>query len=248
MSFFDANVNDDHGENISRPAIRFHRGDLLNANPLLKAGCFQLPVEHFGSIVGDAWENILVPHAGGVSVNSYLLPKIHLAVLGFQKRWFVFKNNRTEYLSHYQDGAKGRLRLMGICKELYELGYEEPILVTTSGMNSKHLEDAFKRFKADVITTAARLARRRFPAYAFWMPLVVGPKQVVKQSQYITPPELDLNGSINQEVLETLFVGDEVLALAAAYWDEAQLWAQQGKPAQQAEPEPATEETLEEAF
>lgn len=245
MSFLDANTNDEHAENISRPAIQFHRGDLSNSNKLLKNGCYQLPVETFGSIVGDAWESVFVPHAGGVSVNSYLLPKIHLAVLGFQKRWFVVKNNRTEYLGQYQDGSKSRFRLMGLCQELYALGYEEPVLVTVSGLNGKHLEDALKSFKADVITTAARLAKRRFPTYAFWMPLTVGPKAAVKNNQYITPPEIDLNGKIDQDLLEKLFVSDEVLALASTYWDEAQMWAQQGKAAQN-EPEAEQEEAPEE--
>lgn len=247
MSFMDANTNNEHAENINRPAIQFHRGDLSNSNPLLKAGCYQLPVESFGSIVGDTWESTLVSHAGNVSVNSFLLAKIHLSVLGFQKRWFVVKNNRTEFLNHYQEGSKSRFRLMGICKELYALGYQEPILVTVSGMNAKHLDDALKRFKADLITTAARLAKRSFPAYAFWMPLIVGPKAAVKNNQYITPPGLDLNGKVDQDLLERLFVGDEVLSLAASYWGEAQLWTQQGKPAQ-SEPEAEQEEVPEEVF
>lgn len=247
MSFMDANTNNEHAENISRPAIQFHRGDLSNSNPLVKNGCYQLPVEAFGSIVGDAWESVLVSHAGGVSVNSYLLPKIHLAVLGFQKRWYVEKNNRTEYLDHYQDGSKSRFRLMALCQELYILGYEEPVLVTVSGMNGKHLEDAFKSFKADVITTAARLAKRRFPAYAFWLPLAIGPKTSVKNNQYITPPQLDLNGKVDQELLEQLFVSDKVLSLASTYWDEAQMWAQQGKPAT-SEPEVEQEEIPEVVF
>lgn len=229
-------VNQENAVQVLPPTIQWRRGDLTNPNPLLKNGCWQLSVENFAPLVGDSLPVVDVLHSGGVVVPSYLLGTIHIAILAYRKRWYTVNadNSITFLPPKFEDAPgniKSKLQVFALCRELGN----EPVLVSVSGMNSKHLQDAMDAFVKRVITPASRLAKTRFARYHFWLPLTSGGKQAVKNNQYITPPVMALDDA-GEETLRGLFVGRQVAAIAEEMLAEAQQWA--APKAEQTTPEP----------
>jgi hypothetical protein len=229
-------VNQDYAEMVLPPTVQWRRGDLTNQNPLLKSGCWQLTVENFQPIIGDSLEAVDVLHSGGVVVPSYLLGQIHIAVLAYRKRWYVAdaEGNVTwlKQGDQFPPGAKSKLQVWALCKELNA----EPVIVSVSGMNAKHLQDAMQDFVRKVITPASRLAKTRFGRHHFWLPLATQGRLAVKNNQYVTPPGLALRDS-NPETLRALFTGKEIAGYAESVIPEAQEWAKgvaDQQPGQQA--------------
>ena len=112
MSFMneDLQVNEEYTTNFLPPVIQWHRGDLKDQNPSLKNGCWQLPRENFEVLVGNHLPLIDVVHGGGTIVTSYLLDKIHIAILAWKKRWYVMdEKQQKKYLPGYVEGARSNL-------------------------------------------------------------------------------------------------------------------------------------------
>lgn len=232
MSFQDIQIDETHAAELSCDYIQYRRGDLKNENQLLKNGCFLLPVDTFGSVVGNALPVAQVSFGAGATKGAYLLSVIHIAPLAVWKRWFVYEGDRIRYLDagEYTEGAKSHFKILGVVRELVEAAdFTDPIYITTKGMNAKHLEDAFKQFKSDVVGMAKRMTKKRFSTYHFWMPVTNGPREETKKGSYITPPKLALD-QITEEIVERLYIGDELVPVIADYYSEAQEWAKKGKP------------------
>lgn len=219
-------INEENAVTVLPPTIQWRRGDLTNPNKLLKNGCWQLTVDNFASLVGDSLPAVDVLHGGGVVVPSYLIEKIHIAVLAYRKRWYTVNadNSITFLPPKFEEptvNVKSKLQIWCLCRELNN----EPVLVSVSGMNSKYLLDAMDAFIKRVITPASRLAKARFARYHFWLPLATFGKQAVKNNQYITPPALALD-EINEDVLRSLFTGKDVALQAELSMNEAVAWSQ----------------------
>ena len=218
-------VNENEAVTVFPPTVQWRRGDLTNANALLKHGCWQLAMENFISIAPASWEPVDVVHAGGAIVTSFLLREIHLAIVAYRKRWFYLDpENKPIYLPPNFDASgksiKSRVQIWALCKELDN----QPVIVSTAGMNSKFVLDAMDAFIKQVITPASRLAKIRFARYHFWLPLATAGKQATKNNQYITPPVMSLE-KINDDILRGLFTGKEVATLAEAELPAAKEWA-----------------------
>ncbi len=214
-------VNDDNTLDLAPPTIQWHRGNLTDSNPSLRNGCWQLPVDSWEAVLGDSLPQVEVIHAGGVSVRSYLIDTISVAILSWKKRWFTpDQDGRPNYLGGYEDGAKSKLQYWVLVKEL---GAEAAIL-TVSGMNAKYLSEAVQAHVKKVIQPGSQLAKRSFGRHHFWLPLATLGKVGVKNNQYITPPGLALK-DINQDVLKSLFTGQEVAEKAEVMIPQAKKWA-----------------------
>lgn len=218
-------VNEEEAVSVLPSTIQWRRGDLTNVNPLLKNGCWQFPMEHFASIAPPVWEPVDVLHSGGETVTSFLQEKIHLAIVGYRKRWFYKVEDKKVYLpaNFVNDGKKisSTLQIWAICKELDN----EPVLVSVSGLNSKAMEEAMNVFIKQIVTGASRLAKTRFARYHFWLPLVTSPKQVTKEKTYVTPPQIAMTIPVSNEFLRSLFTGKDVALLAEAELPACKEWA-----------------------
>lgn len=219
------------GENavmVLPPVIQWHRGDLTNANPALKNGCWQVTQEQAGAILGDTAPVADVLHSGGVVVPSYIFPQIHVLVLAHRKRWFYRDGEKTIWLApgaEFPKGAKSKVQVYVICKELNG----EPALLTASSLNAMHLERAMNDFVKKVITPASRMSKAPFGRHHFWLPLASAGKwtnEVLKQNgQYITPPVLGLPEQVTVDVMKSLLAGREDVVFAESVIPEAREWA-----------------------
>lgn len=231
MSFQNARFNEENSIKLARLFIQWRRGDLTNKDERLKRGCWQFMADQWQPIIGNKMDIVQCVHAGGEVKPSYLFGMLHIAVLSYQKLWTVEEGGEVRYLGkgEYQAGARGKFRIFGLVKELLELGYDQPVILTTSGLNSKSMGDGVLVHRNSVVATASKIAKAAFPMYTFWLPVGAGEKQVTRNNQYVTPPEPKL-GTITQELLETLFVGQDVIDLAEQYFAEAQEWAKPPQP------------------
>lgn len=247
MSFQNARFNESNGIQLDRPFAQWRRGDLTSQDERLSKGCWQLTEEQWGAIVGKKIDLVNCVHSGGVVLPSYVLGTIHVNVLAYQKLWWIQDGDQTRYLSkgEYQAGARGKFRIFGLIKELVALGYDQPAVITSSGLNSKALGDAVLVHKNSVVAAASKIAKRAMPLYSFWLPIGAGEKQATRNGQYVTPPEPKL-GAITQELLESLYIGQDLIDIAEQYFAEAQEWAKPPQPVASDNGRP--EEPPEEAF
>lgn len=217
-------VNEENAISVLPPIVQWHRGDLTNVNALLKNGCWQFPMEIFAGLAPAEWGPVDVIHSGGEVVTSFLQDKIHLAIVGYRKRWFYKLDGKKIYLPpKFENNGKkisSNLQIWAICKELIN----QAVIVSVSGTTSMAVEEAMNSFVRQVVTGASRLAKTRFARYHFWMPLVTSPKQVTKENTYITPPQLALP-EISEDVLRSLFTGKIVAELAEAELPACKEWA-----------------------
>lgn len=221
--FMNASVNPDHGLQITPPVVQWRRGDLTNENPLLRDGCWQLPVENFQGIVPDNFKVFKLVHSGGKIVESYIMDKIHIAVLFWKKRWYREGPNGPIWMPkdfEYESGIKSRLQVWALIRELDAI----PVMVSVAGLNSQSLELAINTFAQKIIIPASRQAKINFARYHFWLPLVAGPTTPARNNQYVTPPVMAL-ADFSVETMRELFVGKLVAGMAELMMPQAEAWA-----------------------
>lgn len=212
-------INNENTLELTPPVIQWRRGDLVSRDPLLKGGCWQLPVEQFEAVVGDKLPVVEVLHSGGKVVPSYLLGTLNVLLLAWRKSWIKIVDDQVQYLAGYEEGAKGKLQCWVLAKEL---GLE-PALLTASGLNSKYLNEAIQAFRQRVIAPASQIAKRGFGYHHFYLPLSTQGKITTTQNQYVTPPGLGIV-EINREVIISLFAGQEAGLVAEGFVAEAKRW------------------------
>lgn len=213
-------VDESQAELVLPPLIQWHRGDLQNVNPLLKNGCFQLPVERYSL---DSVEPVDVLHGVNV-IPSYLFGGLSLAILAWRKDWLTGRGQESRLQLKFDPDVRAwsRIQVWAMVKQLGNAQF----VLTFSRSNSIGIEDAIKQFRSVVIGAASQKARKNFPLYSFWCQ--VGPdkpKKFEKEGTYATPPKFIINGAMNDEMMSSLFVGRELVEVAAAAYPVAKEWA-----------------------
>ena len=214
-------VNQEDAVKVLPPTIQWRRGDKVNAEPFLKFGCWQLPKENWPMPLGDPWKEADCQHGGNVVVPSYITGVIHIAVINWRKQWFVMENDKRVFVKTFTEGARSVMQYYALVKEMNN----EPMIITTSGLNAMNLENAVRGFAKQVIAPAGRMAGTQFGYYHFWIPLKTQGVKDTKQGQYVTPPGLALK-DINVDVMRSLFTGKDIGDLASGFVAEAKDWAE----------------------
>lgn len=217
------------------PLIQWRRGDRESGNELLAGGCFELPADRYE--VADM-ETVGVMHKGE-SKPAYLFKGLHMAVIGWRKDWFTGQGDDRKPVNNYDPNVRAwsRIQAQVLVKELGG----ELFMITFSGSNSIGFENALQQFRQEVVAKAQVKAKRKFPLYAFWMP--VGPddiKEFKKHGTWATPPKLYLKTPVEKdETIANLYVGNELALRGVELFDEVKAWAErdfsQPQPHQQAQ-------------
>ena len=82
-----------------------------------------------------------------------------------------------------------------------------PVVFTFSGLATRYFSNTLNAFRQQVIAPASALAKRKFPLYAFWVPVKAGEQvEVGKQSAsiFITLPLVSLLSTVLAYLLATL--------------------------------------------
>jgi len=212
-------IDDSLGAAPQYPMIYWY-GNQQQQVPKFPVGAFQispqqieLPDEKLHNITGF----------DGSIRQSYLFKTLHVALIGkISDEW-------VEY-----EGRKSRqVRAFCFVKELMDLGFTEPVVISIRNFNGGEFINAANSFKP-YPALAGELAGRKYTFFEFWMPLVGAEsmKSVGKnQKSNIRPVSIDkATYPLDVKSLEKLFVGDELKTLFIKAVPEQIDWhAEQGQ-------------------
>ena len=144
----------------------------------------------------------------GKTENGWGFQQIDLAILAETFFWEHRQDgrqrfHRNEYRLRQQRGAgeerelRGRIYILGVARQLFELGATEPVLLTVRGAASRQFASLLRERLAPIVDTATRMRNQRghsgpVPREAFWFPVTPGPMTRVggeegKQSEMVLP-------------------------------------------------------------
>lgn len=233
----DAQFDEGHAASAGYPYIQWVTGDprLAALHPVLGSGGFAMMQEQFATVAGgrsvDGWTpgNLTF---GATTKEAMLAPSLSFSMLARRFRWEMQgSNGKKQPIGEYVAGARGRQHILAFVKGLEAAG---PILLTLVGMSGKAFSDLAKEHVNSILSAAQSATSRRWPQYAFWMPVRAGQRISVGQGQrssYITPPApaWQMNGDSAARTTEArrLFVGQALLDMCAKRWDEAKAWREE---------------------
>ena len=163
---------------------------------------------------------------------------VEMVVIASRLDWY-FKTERggkerKEFLPEYTDGAKARNRWLVFVK-----GAEEwhkingPVMLSMYGVNGFMMaRDVIQSF-GKLRNKLGSIYKTKLDDYTFNMPTAPGPSQKANPDHptLITPPTLNIPDEFeNEQAMIAWFggqyIGDDMMKVAAKYWDECQEWAQ----------------------
>jgi len=243
-------VREEHAQATPRfPFIQWINGNtgLKRVHEVLASGGFGMPVEQFAAasadgVVPDSFASGPIIHKSGKETDAFLTNQLSVAVLATRFRWVTLMGGQSVYHNDYRAGARGKMQALVLVKDFDTL---TPVMLTFSGLATRYFSNTLNAFRQQVVAPASALAKKKFPLYAFWMPVKAGDHVEVGQqgaASFITPPvpgwdtEAVKDTEQRRELLRGLFVGQEVLDRAAALWDDAQAWGKRWKNTLEAVP------------
>ena len=118
-------------------------------------------------------------------------------------------------------------------------GLDYPCVLASKGMTGMALGDALKTYRQRVLRPAEKRQKRALPLWSFWMPLSTEKDNRNKvvytdtgHGSKVTRPVLTLPDMDEDDLLETLFVGADVLARGVDLRAEYEVWFKERRSAQ----------------
>lgn len=197
---------------------------------------WEFPLKYWaGSTIEMEYELVEVDHGAEVE-HGFLLDTIHISVIAWRYTWErPGEGGRMIYSASpdFEASNEWSKRYNFLCL-IRETGDDEPTIITAKGYTGEFLYNALNQGRKRTLKLARKLTGRQFPGYLFWIPLTAGEKRMVgkEQKSPIYPPapiayevnELDTEGL--SDLLQSLYVGDNIKALFASYlYTDGQTWA-----------------------
>ena len=162
---------------------------------------------------------------------GYEVHRLTLALIGKREQAFEPETapdgtKRRKFLPDWRPGAQ--IYNEWLC---FIEGLDYPVVLCSKGLTGKALALALKGFKTRVHKPGERMAKRQLPPWSFWLS-VEGEKTRNGQPFYadtghgsfVTPPVLVLPDLPEAELVETLFVGPDLLAKGIDVRAEYEAW------------------------
>jgi hypothetical protein len=195
---------------------------------------------------------------------GYAAERLCILVIRQRLQWYIDHplpngQRRTEWLTKYQDGARGRTDILCLAE-----GIDGPVVLSVKGTTGRALSQkpgkehpggVIPQFQRAVIDLAGRKFRRTLPLYAFWLPISTkrdGKGSIAYEDtgygSFVTPPALALpSEAAGESLLDMLYPGDELVQQAAEIWRQHEAWSRELRGNAPAEPDadaaPMTDET-----
>ena len=195
----------------------------------------------------DHWTNVPFPISGLVTADIFLDGGKKLSVLGSRSllvapigmRQFssVFdqNTNQTRRVAPFTPGARPGLQVLCV------LGYKDvnkviqvwaPIMITAKGFQVNHVQKAFASWQKTIFPVIKRMIHDADSSVSnlFWMSIgTFGPELKQEyvgsgQRMPITPVSAFMPETVDEEVLERLYVGDQVAEFMADLSSESAEW------------------------
>jgi hypothetical protein len=203
-------------------------------------------------------EQVTIRHGGGNTVTHWALPTAALFVLADGVQTMAEMRTTPDRYGiafgwrELPDGRKqSQLRMRVLPRELLEVGYDRPLLISIKSTLTGDMIDALMAQYAVLDAAQAEQQRggktvRELPFYAFSLPLGPG-KEVARgrgQTKEIIPIVAQIPDPLTREYLTTHYIKKEWVALIERRIDETVAWSvaqsmQLAADVEEAEQEPA---------
>jgi hypothetical protein len=209
-------------------------------------GAFEIPLDNFDPAVDLASrvtkEVVVAGTARPVEVRqvrhgqgrepAVVATGLHFAFVAQQTELFRKDGTRA---AAFGPGVHSRNRYLGVCRELWQAGYEGFVTLTVKSTSAGHLNAVRKALRgylkaASRLLSAARGTRTDLPAYAVWVPLYIDPAEAVGDEGgavapigHALPDEATL-GDVRGRLIPTA-----VRDFIQAHLDEVAAWKARGQ-------------------
>jgi hypothetical protein len=183
------------------------------------------------AIPGD-WKQVTIASRDGGEFEAYTTRSIFVAPIGKRLSWLHDGKRSAEYV----EGGRRHLQVLAYMAEgRGENGSKQfvpwgPVVLTAKGYQARNLLDAFSRWEKATSIMRWKMAPG-VPAWCFYMALGTFGKE--RQSvnvgkpgaqSPITPITVFIHDRFNEDLLASLFVGNEVTAIMSDLQDQASDW------------------------
>lgn len=210
-----------------------------------KADDLQTTADQQGLAIPKDWKQVTIASRDGGEFEAYTSRSIVVAPIGKRESWLHDGKRSTEYI----EGGRRHLQVLAYLAETKgENGSKEftpwgPVVLTAKGYQARNLLDAFARWDKATSQIRWKIAPG-VPAWCFYMTLGTFGKErqavnVGKPGAQspITPITAYIYERFNEDLLNRLFVGNDVVATMAALQDQGADWLKAWKVNLVVEPE-----------
>ena len=197
-----------------------------------KADDLQAVTQHQSLSIPENWKQVTIASRDGGEFEAYTSRTITVAPIGKRESWLHDGKRSTNYI----EGGRRHLQVLTYMAETQgnnganQLTPWGPVVLTAKGYQARNLLDAFARWEKATSQLRWKLAPG-IPAWCFYMTLGTFGKerQVLNVGKPgaqspITPISAYLPASMSEEVLQNLFVGNDVVEMMANLQDQAGDW------------------------
>ncbi len=188
--------------------------------------------EQAGVPIPQDWKQVTISSRDGNEYEAYTTRNIIVAPIGKRESWIVEGKRSAEYI----EGGRRHLQVLAYMAEARgENGAKVfvpwgPIVLTAKGYQARNLLDAFNRWNKATASIRYKVAPG-VPAWCFYLSLGTFGKErqaisVGKPGTQspITPIGAYIPERFTEELITSLFVGEEVAAKMAELQDQASDW------------------------
>lgn len=188
--------------------------------------------EQQGLSIPQEWKQATISTRDGDEYEAFTSRHVIVAPIGKRESWLL----DGQRFANYVDGARRHLQVLSYLAEAVgENGNREyipwgPVVLTAKGYQARNLLDAFTNWEK-ATAPARRVVAPGVPAWCFYLALgtfererySINVGQPGRQSP-ITPISAYIPEKITEELVSSLFVGNEVATAMADLQDQASDW------------------------
>jgi len=215
-----------------QPSYRSQGGALYYGGWASKSEDLQSMMDQVGLTVPQDWKQVTIASRDGGEFEAFTTRSVLVAPIGKRESWLVDGKRSPDYV----EGGRRHLQVLAYLAEAKgSNGARQyvpwgPVVLTAKGYQARNLLDAFAKWEKATAQIRWKAAPG-VPAWCFYMALGTFGKdrQAINVGKPgaqspITPVSAYIHDRFNEELMASLFVGNDVAAIMADLQDQASDW------------------------
>ncbi len=226
--------------NDQPPRIWWHNGDKKTKTP----GSFYTKIDELGEAPGEPWQ----PDDRFDNEEGFSAKQLNIAIIGHRGQ--AYRQDGADsprvWLRQYEPGALIYTEVLCLVE-----GITQPVVWACKGLTGKAVtgkgDGIVDRYKLVLLREVEKQVKKALPPWSFWLPIASevdqSNKLVFSDTGYgstITRPRIHWPSTNVKELIDTLFVGKDLLELGASIRTEYKDWFAVRRANEEAEPQPVT--------
>lgn len=215
-----------------QPSLKSQGGALYYGGWACKAEDLQTTAESQGLSIPKEWKQVSIASRDGDEFEAYTTRSLIIAPIGKRESWLL----DGKRFSEYTEGGRRHLQVLAYLAFAHnENGARQmipwgPVVLTAKGYQARNLLDAFSQWNRSTAQIRWKVAPG-VPAWCFYLSLGTFGKERQAVSvgkpgaqSPITPISAFIPEKFTEELLASLYVGNEVAAKMSELYDQASDW------------------------